>query len=75
MGDVPTLRIRFRRIGWDAPRGGIDFGKDEVRLFVWDDALGEIESDIYRGYGKAKKYARQKDFLYFERFVLRNCHF
>ena len=65
MGDVPTLRIRFRRIGWDAPRGGIDFGKDEVRLFVWDDALGEIESHINRSYGKGKQYARQNYFLDF----------
>ncbi len=54
MGNVPTMLIRFRRIWWDTPRGGIDFGKDEVRLFVWDDALGEIESHINRGYGKGK---------------------
>jgi len=65
MGDVPTLRIRFRRIGRDTPRGGVDFGEDEVRLFVWDDALGEIKGDIYRGYGKGKQYARQNHFLCF----------
>ncbi|OPZ91978.1 MAG: hypothetical protein BWY74_01789 [Firmicutes bacterium ADurb.Bin419] len=46
MGNVPTQLIRFRRIGWDTPRGGIDLGEDKVRLFVWDDALGEIEGDI-----------------------------
>jgi len=40
MGDVPTLRIRFRRIWWDAPSGSVDLGKDEVCLFIWNDALG-----------------------------------
>ena len=65
MGDVPSLRIRFWRIGWDEPGAGLDFREDEVRLFVWDDALGEIESHINRSYGKGKQYARQNYFLDF----------
>lgn len=73
MGDVPTLRIRFRQIWWNTPRGGVDFGEDEVRLFVWDDALGEIESHINRSYGKGK-YARQNHFWAL-RELLRYCGF
>jgi hypothetical protein len=52
MGDVPTLRIRFRRIWWDAPSGSVNLGKDEVCLFIWNDALGEIKGDVGGSYGK-----------------------
>jgi len=47
-----TQLIRFRRIWWNTPRGGVDLGKDEVRLFVWNNTFGEIEGDVGRSYGK-----------------------
>ena len=65
MVDVPTQLIRLRRIGRNAPRGGVDLGEDKVRLFVWDDALGEIEGDIYRGYGKKQQNTYKDRFLRF----------
>jgi hypothetical protein len=75
MGDVPTQLIRFRRIWWDTPRGGVDFGEDEVRQLIRNDAIGEIESHINRSYGKGKQYARQNHFLGFARGAFRYCGF